>query len=88
MGEKIAFAHIEHAPTESLIDYLQTRVQRDMEFYEELQKVVKQPKPDNIAEFEDKYGGYAELTSGGHVDHHITVAAILSELKKRLARAT
>ncbi len=86
MGLKIRFAHIEHAPTEALTEYVLGRAEKEMKFYQNLAKIAEKPNQERIKQFEDEHGSYEELISGEHVDHHITVAAVLSELKKRLGK--
>ncbi len=86
MGQKLAFAHIEHAPTEELSNYLSTRAVKEMRFYDDLRRIANEPRVERIEQFEDQNGSYEELTAGEHVDHHIMIAAVLNELKRRLAK--
>gem|GEM_PF-7105716 len=87
MGQKFTFAHIEHAPTDELRNYVSARAVKEMRFYEDLRRIADEPRVERIEQFENQNGGYEELTSGEHVDHHIMIAAVLNELKRRLAGA-
>lgn len=83
--DKIKFAHIECCSVEEIKRNLVSQAESQIRLYQDVIDMLNEPSLEKIRDFEMKYGTYEEISQGQHIDHHLMVSALVSELKKKVA---
>lgn len=80
----IKFTHMECCSAEELKQSLLTYAQSQAKVYQDVIDLANNISVEKIRDFETKYGTYEELRQGTHIDHHIMISALVSELKSKM----
>ena len=81
---KVKFAHMECCSIEELKRILSTSAQSQIKLYQDTIELVSNISLEKIRDFEMKYGTYAEINQGPHIDHCVMISALVSELRMKL----
>ncbi len=82
-ANRIKFAHMECCSIEELKQVLLAQARNQIELYQDVIELVNRMSLEKIRAFEAKYGTYEELRQGSHIDHHVMISALMSELKRK-----
>ncbi len=69
---------------EELKKTLAAQAQNQIRLYQDVIELMNDMSLEKIKDFEAKYGTYEELRQGSHIDHHVMISALMSELKRKI----
>lgn len=81
---KIRFAHMECCSVEEIKQNIIEHAQKQINIFQDLVELVNNLSTEKIKDFETKYGTYEEIRQGAYIDRDVTIAALISELKRKV----
>ncbi len=83
---RIKFAHLECCSEAALKQNLLVHARNQIKLYQDVIELINNISLEKIRAFEEKYGSYEEISQGTHIDHHVMISALISELKRKVCK--